>query len=614
MEFRTIDGSGNNLAQPTLNAAGTDFTRIGPAHFADGIHAPPSGPNARMISNVVVGDGDAEAPGPEGLSALMFAWGQFIDHDLDLNRPDGVNHIDIVIPADDAVFPPGSVIPVTRAIIDPATGQDAAHPAIQVNSITGWLDASMVYGSDAATAASLRLPDGHLKTSAGNNLPIVNGAFAAGDVRVNENPALASLHTLFMREHNHQVDLLHKQHPGWSGEQLYQHARAIVIAEIEHITFEEFLPHLIGPNALSDYQGYDDSVDPRITAQFAGAAFRFGHSIVTPQLSKVGEQGQVLEVSDLQDVFFAPPAAFAANGGAAAVLRGLVDDASPALDARIVDALRNFLFDPPGGQDLAAINIQRGRDMGLGTLNENRIALGLQPYTDFDQITSDPATAANLETAYGDVDLIDLWVGGLAEDHAPGALLGPTFQAILALQFGNLRDGDRFWYENGQFDAQTLFRIEHTTLSDIIERNTGVEHVQDDAFVYYDRHGGQKSGIGAEDPNARQLVIGSNGGDTLIGGPQGDMLVPGKGRQLLTGGDGDDAFVFSGPGISAKITDFEPGHDKLVFEGGKQGIAFHHLHVSFHHGSTTVQVAGDTIELVGIKPGQLSPQDFDFGG
>lgn len=330
MEFRTIDGSGNNLAQPTLNAAGTDFTRIGPAHFADGIHAPPSGPNARMISNVVVGDGDAEAPGPEGLSALMFAWGQFIDHDLDLNRPDGVNHIDIVIPADDAVFPPGSVIPVTRAIIDPATGQDAAHPAIQVNSITGWLDASMVYGSDAATAASLRLPDGHLKTSAGNNLPIVNGAFAAGDVRVNENPALASLHTLFMREHNHQVDLLHKQHPGWSGEQLYQHARAIVIAEIEHITFEEFLPHLIGPNALSDYQGYDDSVDPRITAQFAGAAFRFGHSIVTPQLSKVGEQGQVLEVSDLQDVFFAPPAAFAANGGAAAVLRGLVDDASPA--------------------------------------------------------------------------------------------------------------------------------------------------------------------------------------------------------------------------------------------------------------------------------------------
>src|SRR5439155_3451321 len=155
------------------------------------------------------------------------------------------------------------------------------------------LDASMVYGSDAATAASLRLADGHMKTSAGGNLPIVDGMFAAGDVRAAENPSLTALQTLFVREHNYQVDLLHKEHPHWSGEHLYEEARSVVIAEIEHVTYDEFLPHLLGPNALAPYRGYyDASVDPRISVEFAGAAYRFGHSIVSAETEKLGEQGQ----------------------------------------------------------------------------------------------------------------------------------------------------------------------------------------------------------------------------------------------------------------------------------------------------------------------------------
>ena len=95
-----------------------------------------------------------------------------------------------------------------------------------MNAITGWLDASMVYGSDPQTAASLRLPDGHLKSSAGGNLPIVDGAYIAGDVRVAENPSLTALQTLFLREHNYQVDMLHEQHPGWTGDQALFHDAA----------------------------------------------------------------------------------------------------------------------------------------------------------------------------------------------------------------------------------------------------------------------------------------------------------------------------------------------------------------------------------------------------
>src|SRR4029077_14264663 len=121
-------------------------------------------------------------------------------HDLDLVNSDGVNDIDIKIPNGDPVFGNGASIDMTRSIVDP-TNQAA------VNQITGWLDASMVYGSTQAVADSLRLPDGHMKTSPGGNLPLnPDGTMMAGDVRAQENPGLTALQTLFVREHNYQVD------------------------------------------------------------------------------------------------------------------------------------------------------------------------------------------------------------------------------------------------------------------------------------------------------------------------------------------------------------------------------------------------------------------------
>jgi len=611
MLYRTFDGSANNLDDPTLNAAGTDFARIGPAHFADGISTPVDGVNPRTVSNVVVAGG-GDAVNPEGLSGMMYAWGQFIDHDLDLSQSDGTTHIDIPIPPGDANFPAGSVIALTRAIVDPATGAGTDQPATAVNAITGWLDASMVYGSDAATAASLRLGDGHMKTSAGNNLPIEGGMFAAGDVRAAENPSLTALQTLFVREHNYQVDLLEKQHPHWSGDQLYSQARAIVTAEIAHITYSEFLPHLLGPDAIAPYHGYDPSVDPRITEEFAGAAYRFGHSIVSADTIKIDNLGNQLGPSqELKDVFFEPPAGFAADSGADGVLRHLASDPSQALDVHIVDDLRNFLADAPDGQDLAAINIERGRDLGLGTLNETRQALGLEAYTDFSQITSDADTAAHLKAAFGSVDKVDLWTGGLAEDHAAGAMVGETFQTIIADQFTALRDGDRLWYENQGFDEATLARIEQTTLSDIIERDTATGYVQPDAFVYYDRHSGTAGGVAAGNPDAPQLVIGSPGKDTLAGGPSNDILVAAKGHQTMTGGAGDDDFLFTAHGINATVTDFQPGHDTIEFDHAGR-LGYRDLHIGSDHGNAVIGIAGDRIVLQGVNPHLLGAQDFVF--
>jgi len=611
VQFRSADGSDNNLTHTDFNTTGSDFTRVGPANFSDGVDAMVAGPNPRMISNVVVA-GNGDLPNPEGLSGMMYAWGQFIDHDLDLATPDGQTNIDVTVPANDPNLTPGSPIPLGgRVVIDPATGHDGT-PATAVNTVTGWLDASMVYGSNQTTADSLRLADGHMRTSAGNNLPIdpQSGMFMAGDVRAQENPDLTALQTLFVREHNYQVDQLEHLHPNWSGDQLYQQARAIVTAEIAHITYSEFLPHLLGPNALTAYHGYDPNVDPRITEEFAGAAYRFGHSIVSAEITKFGELGQTLGDQDLKDAFFEPPSTFESNGGADALLRHLSADASNALDVHIVDDLRNFLDAPPDALDLAAINIQRGRDLGLGTLNETREALGLTPYTSFDQITSDQATADALNVAYnGDVNAIDLWTGGLAENHMPGAMIGQTFGTIIAQQFENLRDGDRYWFENQGFDARTLNQIENTTLSDIIARDTDTQNIQPDAFVFYDRHSGTAGGIESEDPEAPQLVIGSKGTDTLVGGPQNDILVAAPGQQTMTGNAGADTFVIEQGRINATITDFQVGVDKLQFDNaGKLG--FGHIQVRQDHGNTVITAGDDRVVLTGVDLHQSHPHDL----
>src|SRR5215216_6531784 len=607
LDFRSIDGSNNNLDDPALNQANTDFARVGPANFADGFNEMTTGPNPRTISNIVVAQEDAGEDGPHliddngiALSGMMYAWGQFIDHDLDLQKSAATTDISITVPADDQFLPPGSSIPLTRVAIDPATGVPG-HPATAINTVTGWLDGSQIYGSDAATAASLRTADGHMKMSAGDNLPIVNTdqgkAFVAGDVR----------------EHNFQVDQLHKEHPNWSGDMLYETAKAITTAEMVNITYSEFLPHLLGTDAIEPYHGYDPAVDARITEEFAGAAYRFGHSIVSDEISAISNLGAFTSEQTLAESFFEDPATFKATG-TDGLLRHLAGDLANPLDTHLVDGLRNLLFDPPAGIDLAAINIQRAHDLGLGTLNQTREALGLTPYTDFDQISSDPETAAALKQAYGSVDAIDLWTGGLAEDHVAGGVIGSTFGKMIGDQFAALRDGDRFYFENQKFDQQTLNEIKGTTLSDLILRDTDTAAMQSDAFVATERHSGTLGGVDPTGQEAAdgmaQLVVGSPGKDTLTGGDLDDTLVAAGGHMTMTGGDGADTFVLNvdnlkGKHNTATITDFDPKVDKLQL--------LNDVYVeksSDQHGGTLLQVGTETIDVLGVKPNELHHRDW----
>lgn len=513
-EDRSYDGTGNNAANPLWGSAGTDYLReASGAHYADGIFAPTSAglPSARAASNVLMTQGENSVIDPRGLTAMVYTWGQFIDHDMDL-RTSGSPPIafNIAVPLGDPSFDPTAsgtqVIPVSRSGIDPATGTSPANPAQQINSITSFLDGSMVYGSNATRAAWLRTGSGGLLKSTpaptGALLPKNDGTqvmdgltgpststslFVAGDSRANEQVGITSMQALLMREHNRQATLLSRANPGWTDEQIYQMARKITSAEMSAITYNEFLPALLGGSAMPAYSGYNAAVNPSISNAFAAVAFRVGHSMLDDDIERVGANGLTVPQGNLplRQAFFNP--GVVSSFGIDPMLRGFTTRVQQAVDPLIVDDIRNFLFGPPGagGMDLAAIDIQRGRDHGLADYNTMRQDFGLAKVTTFAQITSDPTLQSQLQGLYGSVDNIDAFVGTLTEDHLPGSSVGPLTSAMLVDQFNRLRAGDRLFYLNdSSLSAGQIASINGFTLSELIRRNTFIRNIQDNAFVF----------------------------------------------------------------------------------------------------------------------------------
>jgi peroxidase len=493
--WRSIDGSGNNPQRASMGAAGTSLARLAPADYADGISSPAGEdrPSARLISNLVCAQ-EAEVANDHGASDFLWQWGQFVDHDIDLTEgADPAEDASIAVPTGDPWFDPfatgAATISMSRSAWDPGSGDGIDNPREQINSITAWIDASNVYGSDEERAAALRANDGtgRLATSDGNLLPWNDGGlanaggtssslFLAGDIRANEQAGLLAMHTLFVREHNRIADRLRRRNREASGDEVYEMARAIVGAEMQAITFNEFLPLLLGPGAMPPWRGYDPRVDASIRNEFSTASYRFGHSMLSATLLRLDRRGN--EISEghlaLRDAFF-NPSRITDEGGIDPILRGLAAQPCQAVDPQVVDDVRNFLFGPPGsgGFDLASLNIARGRDHGIPGYNDLREAYGLGRVESFDEITRDEARRQALFAAYGDVDAIDAWVGGLAEDHLDGAMVGETLATVIGDQFRVLRDGDRFWYQ-GTLSRRDRRYVERMSLARIIRANTDI--------------------------------------------------------------------------------------------------------------------------------------------
>lgn len=443
-------------------------------------------------------------PGSDGtgtsrsqLTDLFWTFGQFVDHDLVLSPVDK----DAALGEDFQIQVPEDDYFIDNKTLEFDRSQVFVDGRNTLNEHSAYLELAQVYGMDNDRADVLRtFVDGKLKTGPGNLLPKNTVAalgvkvkndqdedenlFVGGDVRANEQTLLLCMHTLWVREHNKVCDELVQLFPAWDDERLYQNARAIVIAEYQSILYSEWLSIVLGPGeAAPEAYSYSESVDPTVMAFFSGAAFRFGHSMVPTHLWRMLPD-KTKALVPLRDAFFNPD--LVSIYGISDYLRGGAFHVAREVDSKIVDELRNFLFtgdsDSPH-MDLVSLNLQRGRDIALPTYNQARDAYGLRVLSDFSDISSSEFVWKTLEKLYeGNIDAVDAFAGGIAEDHVPGSQLGELFHAAVKDQFIRSRDGDRFFYSGINWDPLLLRAYprlqsvlnDEVKLHDIIIRNTEV--------------------------------------------------------------------------------------------------------------------------------------------
>ena len=393
--------------------------------------------------------------------------------------------------------------------------------------------------------------------------------FIVGDGRANENIVLTAVHTVFHSEHNHRIDQVKEvliasalegdvaflnewlaqpvqSLPGdlgtlvWDGERLFQAARFSTEMVYQHLVFEQFargVSPTIDPFVFSN----NPDIDPAITAEFAHVVYRFGHSMLNETVERVSIDGSTSDPIGLIQAFL-NPVEFNLLGGqevdartaTGALIRGMSQQVGNEIDEHVTDALRNNLVGLP--LDLAALNIARGRETGVPTLNEARRQFfeatndsTLKPYdnwTHFAQFLKNPASIVNFIAAYGThasittattlqgkrdaaealvfggegapadrldflnakgayaggtlggLNNVDFWVGGLAEMKVPfGGMLGTTFNHVFEVQMEKLQAGDRFYYLSRTQGLNLLNELEADSFGALVYRNTDIGQI-----------------------------------------------------------------------------------------------------------------------------------------
>lgn len=408
---------------------------------------------------------------------------------------------------------------------------DTVQHREQINQLTAYIDASQVYGYSYEFSRDLRElnpNDGLLRVGVHfpnqkSMLPFASptdgidcrrsyieetkmNCFTAGDIRVNEQIGLTAMHTIWLREHNRIAAELKQINFHWDGETLYQEARKIVGAQVQKFTYDDWLPIILGPKGmemLGPYKGYDPTAEPSISNEFATAALRFGHSLINPILHRLNETFEPIEQGhlELHRAFFAP-FRLVYEGGVDPLMRGMfsvpakLKKPSQNLNTELTEKL--FFNAHAVALDLAAINIQRGRDHGIPGYNEYRAKCNLTVAKTFDDLKheiSDANVRAKLKELYGHPSNIDLFVGGILEDQVEGGKVGPLFRCILIEQFNRLRHGDRHWYENpSTFTPEKLAQIKMASLSRILcDNGDNITQITDNVFFLPKTQGGYKS-------------------------------------------------------------------------------------------------------------------------
>jgi hypothetical protein len=556
-EVQSLNGVNNNLFSPSAGRAGANYLRIGSARYADGRSTPVTGPNVRNVSNRIFNDTNVNVFSDRGVSQWGFVWGQFLDHTFGLRQENGTT-ANIPFTASDPLESFRNdlgVIPFVRSAAAPGTGVSNARQ--HVNTLTSFIDAEAVYGNTDVrldwlrsgtvdgnpdnNSGSLLMPNNYLprRDSRGNAaaaptmavdgrlLANPNKAVVAGDQRANENIALTATQTLFAREHNRIVSRLPSS---MSQQDKFQIARAVVIAEQQYITYNEFLPAM--GVSLPAYSGYDDFLNPTLSHEFASVGYR-AHSQIHGELetdTNVSRYSQAtLDALEAQGVevtvegadvaiavplgvgFFNPDLVQQIQLGP--LLKGIGSEPEYKNEELIDNQLRSVLFKVPtssnptcldgptlpqcfnGVVDLGAIDVQRGRDHGMPSYNQMRNAYGLASKTSFTAITgeatesfpSDPLlTPGNEINDPNSLDIVALFDADgnpttVEADNAVRIVRRTTTAARLKAIYGSVSNLDAF---TGMIAERHLAGSEFGELQREIWREQFIASRDGDRFFY----------------------------------------------------------------------------------------------------------------------------------
>lgn len=357
-------------------------------------------------------------------------------------------------------------------------------PAQQLNEVTAFLDNSNLYGNVQLVLDSLRSRiGGRLLTNSQNLFPErSNGAFYIGDARFIQSPQLMVMHAVQLREHNRVADILQQLNPHWDDERTFQEARRITIAQLQHITFHEFLPAYLDPSVLKrfDEARFSPELDAVTFNEFGSSVNRIFHGFTPNEVHFISHNGtytthqfpRLLHNTEIIRTHYDD------------ICRGLLlqpiktDGVDPSLFHALFE---NFPTDP--GLDLISLDLQRSREHGTPPYVEFLELLAKKPiknWADLQPFMS-KENINLLQQTYEAVEDVDLLIGSTLEAPLGDTLMGSTAQLILYQQFHRVRSADPYFYDNPKspypFTADQLTEIRKFDTNQLFCLNSGIDVV-----------------------------------------------------------------------------------------------------------------------------------------
>uniref|UniRef100_A0A8C5P9H6 NAD(P)H oxidase (H2O2-forming) n=1 Tax=Leptobrachium leishanense TaxID=445787 RepID=A0A8C5P9H6_9ANUR len=467
-EVQRYDGWYNNLAHHSTGTKDSKFLRLNPASYSDGVYEvakEPELPNPRIISDVVM-KGQSGLASPRNLTVL----GVFFGYHL-LSEIVSTEHcacpaefLNIYIPGGDKVFDPTNksnvVLPYQRSKWSPGTGRSPNNPRDQVNSVTTWIDGSSIYGSSHSWCDALRSfsggqlasgADKQFPSNAKSSLPMWKapdpstgqrgneGIYGFGNAMANESPFLQAASIVWFRYHNYLAQTFMERNPDWTDEDVFQNARKWVIAT---------------------YQ-----TDPSVSSEFRAITSQVLYSMMPSGNPNLQNGADVDEL-----------------------ILGMASQIAEKEDNIVVEDLRDYWYGKMqySRTDLSAFSIQGGRDFGLSSFNKVKKSSGYTPLQGWQDIQNSEIRE-NLSSLYNnDIDKLELIPGAMLEINGG---LGEFVTNLILEQFIQIRDGDRFWFENnknGLFNQTEIDQIRNTKFHHVLLAviNATDKDIQDSIFQW----------------------------------------------------------------------------------------------------------------------------------